>query len=96
MPQFVMYCLDGEKGAELRPQLRPSHLDHVRGSGLVRIAGPMLDAEGKPVGSLLIVEAEDIEAVRTFSAADPYSKAGVFASVEIRPFTMSFVDMPTA
>lgn len=96
MPQFVMYCLDGEKGAELRPQIRERHLAHLRGSGLVRIAGPMLDADGKPVGSLLIIEAEDIEAVRQFSAADPYSMAGVFASVEIRPFTMSVVDMPAA
>ena len=94
MPQFVLYCLDGEEGAELRAQHRPSHLEHVRGSGLVRIAGPMLDAEGKPVGSLLIVEADDIEAARAFSAADPFSKVGVFASVDIKPFNMSFVDMP--
>ncbi len=96
MPQFVMYCLDGAKVADLRPQVRESHLAYLRGSGLVRIAGPMLDAEGKPVGSLLIVEAEDIEAVRAFSAADPYNLAGVFASVEIRPFALSIADLPSS
>lgn len=36
----VMYCLDGERGAELRPRIRENQLAHGRGSGIVRIAGP--------------------------------------------------------
>jgi uncharacterized protein len=94
MPYFAMYCLDGEKGAELRPQVRENHLAHLRSSGMVRLAGPMLDEAGKPVGSLLVVEAEGIDAARSFAATDPYAKAGVFASVEIRPYAISILDMP--
>jgi uncharacterized protein YciI len=37
-------------------------------------------------GSMLIVEAADLAAAKAFSAADPYTTAGLFESVEIRPF----------
>lgn len=94
MSYFAMYCIDGEKGAELRPQVRDNHLAYLRSTGMVRLAGPMLGEDGKPVGSLLVVEAEDINAVRAFAAADPYAIAGVFASVEIRPYNVSILDMP--
>ncbi len=94
MSHFVMYCLDGEQGAELRPQLRESHLAYIRSTGMVRLAGPMLGDDGKPVGSLLIVEAQDMDAVRAFAAADPYAKADLFDSVEIRPYAISILDMP--
>jgi uncharacterized protein YciI len=37
-------------------------------------------------GMLLVVEATDIDAVRTFVAGDPCTEAGVYERVEIRPF----------
>jgi hypothetical protein len=37
-------------------------------------------------GTLLVVEAADMDAVRAFVAGDPYTEAGVYARVEIRPF----------
>jgi uncharacterized protein YciI len=37
-------------------------------------------------GSLLVVEADDIEAVRRFVAEDPYQLAKVYATVEVRPW----------
>ena len=94
MPQFVLYCVDSDRGAELRPQHRPSHLEYIRGSGMVRLAGPMSDAAGKTIGSLLIVEAEDMAAAQAFSEGDPFRKLGVYQSVEINPFVISHFDMP--
>ena len=41
-------------------------------------------------GSLLVIEADDIAAARAFAAADPYAKAGLFASVDIRPWKWIF------
>ena len=38
---------------------------------------------------MLVVEADDITAVRAFAAADPYALAGLFASVEIRPWRLA-------
>jgi uncharacterized protein YciI len=35
---------------------------------------------------MFILEAADIEAARAFSAADPYTLAGLFERVEIRPW----------
>ncbi len=35
-------------------------------------------------GSLFLIEAADIEAVRAFTAADPYALAGLFERVEVR------------
>ena len=37
-------------------------------------------------GSLIVVEAASLDAARTIAAGDPFAKAGIFASVEIRPW----------
>jgi uncharacterized protein len=95
MPYFVLRCTDSDQAPELRPVHRPAHLDHITGSGVVRIAGRMLDATGGIVGSLLIVETKDAEAVEAFSLADPFRRSGVYSAVEIVPYDMSFVDLPS-
>jgi uncharacterized protein YciI len=42
------------------------------------------------LGSMFIVEANEIDEVRRFSEADPYRKAGLFARVELHPFRRVF------
>ena len=37
-------------------------------------------------GSLVVIEAASLEAARAIAAGDPFAKAGLFASVEIRPW----------
>jgi uncharacterized protein YciI len=37
-------------------------------------------------GSLVVVEAATLDAARKIASSDPFAKAGVFASVEIRPW----------
>jgi hypothetical protein len=41
-------------------------------------------------GSLMIIEAADLEAARRFNRDDPYTKAGLWRSVDIRPFKVTF------
>ncbi|TIU11566.1 MAG: hypothetical protein E5W44_10355, partial [Mesorhizobium sp.] len=53
-------------------------------------AGPFLDAAGKPDGSLVMIEAPDMAGAQALAAADPYAKAGLFESVEIRPWNWVF------
>lgn len=85
MPLFTIACTDRADAGDLRARVRPAHLDWLKGQGaLVRLAGPWLDAGGRPVGSLLIVEAPDLAAAQTFAAYDPYGQAGLFAQVEVR------------
>jgi uncharacterized protein YciI len=53
----------------------------------VRFAGPILsDDQTKPVGSIVIVECDNLDDAKAIAAEDPYSKAGLFSSVNVHPF----------
>lgn len=84
MPFFAIHCLDKPDALALRAATRPAHLDYVDGHGnAVFTAGPLLDLEGNPIGSLIIIETPDRRAAYHFAADDPYAKAGLFQSVAI-------------
>ncbi|HEV7385755.1 MAG TPA: YciI family protein [Phenylobacterium sp.] len=90
MPLFTLMCFDKPNALDLRMATREAHLAYVRENlAMVKLAGPMLDADDDMAGSLFVVEAADRAAVEAFSAADPYQKAGVFGQVEIRGFRAS-------
>ncbi len=89
MPLFVLTCIDKPNALEARLGAREAHLAYVRAAGVVKLAGPFLDEAGGMTGSLLIIEAEDLAQAQAFSAADPYAAAGVFQSVDIRPFKLA-------
>lgn len=89
MPLFVLTCIDKPNALELRMATREAHLDYVRGASMVKIGGPFLDADGGMAGSMLIIEAADLAAAQAFSTADPYAKAGLFESVDVRPFKLT-------
>jgi uncharacterized protein YciI len=89
--QFMLQCFDRPHSLALRLETRPRHLDYVDRSGVkILLAGPMLSEAGDPVGSLFLLEADDIDAVRRFSAADPYTEAGLFDRIDIRGFRTVF------
>ena len=87
MPEFILLCQDKKAGLELREATRAAHLDYVaKSENPVLLAGPLLDDEGNPEGSLLIISADDKESAKRFTDNDPYALAGLFARVEIRPY----------
>lgn len=85
---FVAICQDKPDHVELRLSTRNAHLAFLaEHAASVKLGGPFLDAAGEtPIGSLLIIEAEDEAAARALLAKDPYAGAGLFASVELRPW----------
>ena len=84
---YATICLDKPDHLEVRKANRDAHLAHIRASGgAVRQGGPLLDADGEMCGSLLIFEADDLATVEAWCADDPYEKADLFRSVEIRPW----------
>ena len=90
---FAFICTDkADEGMALRAANRPDHLAWVEGLGdRVKAAGPLMnDACEEPRGSLLIIEADDIEAARALARTDPYAIAGVFESVVIQPWKWLF------
>ena len=84
---FAMLCTDKPASLDLRMAARPDHLRYLDSLGsALKAAGPFTTDEGQPTGSLVIIEAADRAAAKTMADADPYAKAGLFASVDIRPW----------
>lgn len=84
---YAIICTDKPGALQVRLDNRDAHLAHIKGSdGAIVQAGPFLDADEKMCGSLLIFEADDISAAEAWAAEDPYAQAGLFESVEIRPW----------
>lgn len=90
MPLFAITWMDKPGGLEVRTATRERHLAYVaEHPGVVRLGGPFLDGEGRMIGSLMIIEAESLEAARAFHAADPYRAAGLFESSDVRPWRVT-------
>ena len=90
MPLFVVTGIDKPDGLETRLANRNAHFAYLQTRpGVVRLGGPFLDDHGAMVGSMLVIEVENIDAARAFVADDPYSKAGLFAETQVRPWRLS-------
>jgi uncharacterized protein YciI len=81
MPLYAFIGNDGPRGAELRKLHRTAHLegiDALVAEDRVLHAGPLLDDDGGPIGSVVLFEAADLEAARKVAAGDPYVTEGIF------------------
>ena len=86
MPLFVLIGHDGPRGPELRKLHRPAHLaswESLEAEQRIRHAGPLLDAGGEPIGSVILFEAPSLEAARDLAARDPYVVEGIFERHEV-------------
>lgn len=81
---FVVSGRDHENGLAHRLEVRPRHREHYAslGDDLV-FAGPYLDADGEPIGSMIVIRRPSQEAAEAFAAADPFVVEGVFTSVTV-------------
>ena len=90
---FAIICTDRPGGLETRMAARPTHLEWLEAQvAAVFSGGALLDPEGKPRGSLIVIEAADQVAAEAFARADPYAQAGLFESTVIRPYRLVFKD----
>lgn len=90
---FAFICKDKPDHLQVRMDTRPEHVDHLNAlnaAGTLKFAGPFLGEDGKPLGSLVVVEAADNAAAQAIADADPYAKAGLFQSVEVLPWNWVF------
>lgn len=95
---YAIYALDRPGAGPARAAARPAHLERLsalQAQGRVLAAGPLpkIDApstEGGVAGSLLLLEFESLEAAQAWLAEDPYTKADVYVSVDVRPFLKVF------
>ncbi|ACT57778.1 YciI family protein [Hirschia baltica] len=89
MAYFSIYAMDRRPdGPTIRAETRPAHLEYLRRLGdVVKLAGPVMAHDGETVaGSLVVIEADDIDAAHQIAADDPYAKAGLFCSSDVRAY----------
>jgi uncharacterized protein len=91
---YAVFATDKPGMREVRERVRPSHRTYLRNSSqhsvFVRLGGPTLGPLSDSMnGTLLVVEADSIDAVMQFVGNDPYMKEGLFSRVEVRPWEWS-------
>jgi uncharacterized protein len=90
---FALVSKDKPGHLNLRLETRPTHLEYLEGlnaKGKLKMAGPVLDGDAKPCGTIAIYEAASLDEAKALVDADPYTKAGLFESVDIKPFNWVF------
>ena len=86
MPLYILIAHDRKNGLEHRMAHRPAHLEHMArldATGRIQYGGPLLNEDGDMSGSLIIIEADDIESARATFAEDPYVIHGVFDDYDV-------------
>ena len=81
--RVALMAHDRPGALDLRNANRQAHLDYIRTTGVVEMAGPLLDDAGGMCGSLVILEVPDMDAARVWAAEDPYARAGLFATTTL-------------
>ncbi len=82
---FCVIGIDKPNSLELRMANREAHLKHWAESGTVKLGGPFTDDAGEKLeGSMLVIEVEDRATAEKLADTDPYVKAGLFQSRELR------------
>jgi uncharacterized protein YciI len=81
--RVALFCHDKPGALQVRKDNRAAHLAYIDATSVVEMAGPLLSPEGEMNGSLVVLQVESLAKAQEWAAADPYEKAGLFASVTI-------------
>ena len=91
--QFIITALDGENMLEKRMAVRPRHLEGMAKLGKhIVCAGGLLDDDGKPKGSVLVLDFEDRAALDDYLKNEPYVTEQVWEKIEVERFNVVIVD----
>ena len=92
---YVINATDNEGSLERRLSVRARHLarlQELQNQGRLLLAGPYPAVDSNDPGpagfsgSLIIAEFDSLEDAQSWSDADPYVEAGVYAGVSVKPF----------
>ena len=92
---YAFISQDIPDSLQQRLAARPDHvqrLEQLRDAGRLILAGPhpAIDNEDPGpagfTGSLVVAEFNSLEDARHWADADPYVTAGVYATIEVKPF----------
>jgi hypothetical protein len=81
---FIVHAQDRPGSHALRAQARVPHLEFVASrEPAFRFGGPLLGDDGKPLGSLMILDLPDRASLDAHLAADPFFGCGLFQVVQV-------------
>lgn len=92
---YLIFGHDRPDSLQARQRTRPEHLARLlalKQAGRLLAAGPCpaIDAEDPGpagfTGSLIVAEFASLDRARAWAQADPYLAAGVYDTVDVRPF----------
>ena len=85
---FIANCVDRPHSEDKRKENRPAHLAYLSGPGArVKLGGAVLGPDHQtPVGSMIIFEGDSEDDILRLVAKDPFSIAGLFESVSVKPW----------
>ena len=96
---YAIISEDNDNSLEKRLSVRPAHLERLqqlKNQGRLALAGPhpAIDSEDPGSagfsGSLIVAEFESLEAAQQWAGEDPYTGAGVYKRVTVKPFKKVF------
>ena len=89
---FVIICVDKPGHGDVRAANRDDHVAYLKAHAeQIVTAGPTTTEDGDAMtGSVLVMEFDDRAAAQAFADNDPYKKAALFESVEIKPWKKVF------
>ncbi len=82
---IALIARDKDGALQTRMDNRSAHLAYIEETGVVSQAGPLLDGD-QMIGSLIILDVDDLAAAQSWADGDPYAKAGLFQSVQLIPW----------
>lgn len=85
---FTFVLLDKPGQGELRQRVRPEHKAYLAAVvDRIAFAGPLVHDDGQTMlGSLLAIDFPDRDAAHAWLAAEPFTRAGLYASVTVHAF----------
>jgi len=92
---YAIICEDVPDSLQKRLSVRPAHvarLEELKRQGRLLLAGPLpaIDAEDPGAagftGSLIVADFRSLDEAKSWADADPYTGAGVFTRVTVKPF----------
>lgn len=81
--RVALICTDKADHLQIRLDNRAAHLAYIEATGVVEMAGPFLNPEGKMTGSLVILNVDSLVEAQSWADSDPYAMAGLFSGVVI-------------
>jgi uncharacterized protein len=86
---FALVAYDRPNSVARRMEIRPDHLKFLDSLGdQLVLAGPFLADNGDMVGSIVVIEAETLDAARAAFGRDPFVQGNLFDSVTIKPWRL--------